>query len=215
MADDYGRMMRRVQPAGPYHVLGWSLGGSLAALVAARLEAQGQSVAFVGLVDPFVPVPVPVPAAGQVEADDWWRDFSRFVAYLLPGVAIESLADLAAAAEPGVDTLARALDREVRRQGATRLDGFASMDGEALAQVFMVARHLKQLSLQAGELMPLTCAADAWLIHGRDPADQARLLRQLAQEGATCSAVAADHFSIMRDEGFLAELLARVRPAVG
>ena len=44
-----------MQPEGPYHLIGWSLGGTLAAMIAARLEADAQTVAFLGLIDPFIP----------------------------------------------------------------------------------------------------------------------------------------------------------------
>ncbi|WP_394842178.1 amino acid adenylation domain-containing protein [Pendulispora brunnea] len=39
------------QPRGPYHLLGWSLGGVLALGVAHVLEARGESVAFLGILD--------------------------------------------------------------------------------------------------------------------------------------------------------------------
>ncbi|CAN7333611.1 amino acid adenylation domain-containing protein [Phenylobacterium sp. LjRoot225] len=47
--------IREIQPQGPYHLLGYSLGGSLAHGVAARLEAQGEAVAFLGLFDTYPP----------------------------------------------------------------------------------------------------------------------------------------------------------------
>jgi len=56
MAIDYCDYIRAVQPQGPYHLLGWSLGGALALQVVSELEAQGQAVAFVGLVDSYLPL---------------------------------------------------------------------------------------------------------------------------------------------------------------
>jgi thioesterase domain-containing protein len=38
MADDYIRRIKRVQPEGPYHVMGWSFGGIVAYEIAARLQ---------------------------------------------------------------------------------------------------------------------------------------------------------------------------------
>ena len=55
MAADYARHIRRRQPMGPYRLLGWSLGGTLAVAVAQVLESQGQAVEFCCLVDPYVP----------------------------------------------------------------------------------------------------------------------------------------------------------------
>jgi len=53
-----------MQPSGPYHLLGWSLGGALSLLVAAELEQRGAQVAFVGLVDSYLPQPT-------LEAPQW------------------------------------------------------------------------------------------------------------------------------------------------
>ena len=43
------------QPHGPYHLLGYSLGGTLAQGIAARLQARGETVAFLGLLDTWPP----------------------------------------------------------------------------------------------------------------------------------------------------------------
>lgn len=47
--------LREVQPQGPYHLLGYSLGGTLAQGLAARLQAAGEEVAFLGLLDTYPP----------------------------------------------------------------------------------------------------------------------------------------------------------------
>jgi amino acid adenylation domain-containing protein len=51
MADRYVREMLTVAPKGPYYLAGWSFGGSVAAHMAARLEAAGNEVAFLGVID--------------------------------------------------------------------------------------------------------------------------------------------------------------------
>jgi enterobactin synthetase component F len=43
------------QPHGPYYLLGYSLGGTLAQGIAARLHARGETVAFLGLMDTWPP----------------------------------------------------------------------------------------------------------------------------------------------------------------
>ncbi|MFI1920289.1 non-ribosomal peptide synthase/polyketide synthase [Nocardia sp. NPDC020380] len=50
-ADRYVAEIRRVQPEGPYHLLGWSLGGVIAHAVAVRLQDQGQRVASLAMLD--------------------------------------------------------------------------------------------------------------------------------------------------------------------
>ncbi|WP_414501300.1 amino acid adenylation domain-containing protein [Zymobacter sp. IVIA_12111.31 C1] len=47
--------LQRVQPHGPYYLIGYSLGGTLAQGVAARLQALGEEVRFLGLLDTYPP----------------------------------------------------------------------------------------------------------------------------------------------------------------
>ncbi|WP_394851110.1 non-ribosomal peptide synthase/polyketide synthase [Pendulispora rubella] len=51
LAREYVRRMRLVQPEGPYALLGWSLGGWIAAAMAAELERAGVPVAFLAIAD--------------------------------------------------------------------------------------------------------------------------------------------------------------------
>ncbi|MFJ4986608.1 non-ribosomal peptide synthase/polyketide synthase [Streptomyces sp. NPDC088732] len=44
-----------VQPSGPYHLLGWSMGGNLAHAVAVRLQQAGQEVALLAMMDAYPP----------------------------------------------------------------------------------------------------------------------------------------------------------------
>ncbi|MFD8721811.1 amino acid adenylation domain-containing protein [Streptomyces sp. NPDC059629] len=55
MADDYLAEIRAVQPTGPYHLLGWSFGGNVAHLIAARLRELGQEVALLAVLDAYPP----------------------------------------------------------------------------------------------------------------------------------------------------------------
>ncbi|WP_433590320.1 amino acid adenylation domain-containing protein [Nocardia sp. CA-145437] len=49
----YVAHMKSVQPEGPYHVLGWSLGGLIAHEVAVQLQAGGDEVALLGMMDSY------------------------------------------------------------------------------------------------------------------------------------------------------------------
>ncbi len=55
MVNDYAEQIRRVQPFGPYHLCGWSFGGIIAHALATHLQALGQEVAFLGLLDTIRP----------------------------------------------------------------------------------------------------------------------------------------------------------------
>ncbi|MFE2018542.1 amino acid adenylation domain-containing protein [Streptomyces sp. NPDC059499] len=55
MAAQYADLVRDRRPTGPYHLAGWSMGGALAVEVAAVLEAAGEHVASVALLDSSVP----------------------------------------------------------------------------------------------------------------------------------------------------------------
>ncbi|TQM25439.1 non-ribosomal peptide synthase protein (TIGR01720 family)/amino acid adenylation domain-containing protein [Nocardia bhagyanarayanae] len=47
----YVKHVRSVQPEGPYHLLGWSLGGVLAHAMAVQLQDEGEEVALLGMMD--------------------------------------------------------------------------------------------------------------------------------------------------------------------
>ncbi|MER0443618.1 amino acid adenylation domain-containing protein [Streptomyces sp. Edi4] len=51
MAADYVRLIREVQPSGPYHLLGWSFGGTVAHEMARLLQKEGDEVALLALLD--------------------------------------------------------------------------------------------------------------------------------------------------------------------
>jgi nonribosomal peptide synthetase CepC len=53
MAADYLEQIRAVQPSGPYYFLGWSLGGRIAQAITALLEAKGEEVGLLTLLDAY------------------------------------------------------------------------------------------------------------------------------------------------------------------
>ncbi|MFJ6483325.1 amino acid adenylation domain-containing protein [Streptomyces sp. NPDC091682] len=59
MAERYLAALREEQPHGPYLLAGWSFGGTVAYEMAARLEAAGEEVAFLGLIDAAAPGTAP------------------------------------------------------------------------------------------------------------------------------------------------------------
>jgi thioesterase domain-containing protein/peptidoglycan/xylan/chitin deacetylase (PgdA/CDA1 family) len=51
MARDYADQIRMVQPSGPYHLLGWSLGGDIAFAIAEELERRGEEIGLLVILD--------------------------------------------------------------------------------------------------------------------------------------------------------------------
>jgi thioesterase domain-containing protein len=51
MARDYADQIRMTQPCGPYHLLGWSLGGNIAFAIAEELERRGQQIGLLVILD--------------------------------------------------------------------------------------------------------------------------------------------------------------------
>ena len=76
MAADYLSFIRRIQPHGPYNLLGWSFGGLVAHAIATQLQSMGEEVALLALLDSY-----PVPQDGaQAAFDDDSENLSRQVA---------------------------------------------------------------------------------------------------------------------------------------
>src|SRR5262249_28686389 len=51
LAERYVRVIRNVQPHGPYRLAGWSAGGVIAYEMARRLLSENESVEFLGMID--------------------------------------------------------------------------------------------------------------------------------------------------------------------
>ncbi|MFE0605647.1 amino acid adenylation domain-containing protein [Streptomyces sp. NPDC058892] len=69
IAEDYVRQIRAVQPEGPYHLLGWSFGAVVAQAMAVALQAAGQEVALLALLDGLPADPARRAADGDPSSD--------------------------------------------------------------------------------------------------------------------------------------------------
>ncbi|PCF94250.1 non-ribosomal peptide synthetase, partial [Vreelandella nigrificans] len=208
MADDYASTIRSIQPQGPYRILGWSLGGTLAAMVAARLEKQGQEVSLLALVDTYVP------GSGQKSEDDWQEDFAAFVSVILPSISSEMVANSAHEAprnEPSETELAILLERLLASDKAHGREGYAALGGEELARIFCVARHLKRLSLQTDTLPALGCEVDCWWSEGRPQKERQALTHQVGQAPRLAIETSEDHFSIVSSNSLLLQVVEKLQ----
>ncbi|WP_338744881.1 amino acid adenylation domain-containing protein [Pseudomonas putida] len=154
MAIDYAQYIRQKQPEGPYQLVGWSLGGSLAVLVANELESQGQKVSMLSLVDSFIPQP------GQVGPDaDWGDDLQGFLSVIL-GVDKQRLKVPTVAA--GCDSAGLERVIEAVRVAQPKLSAYAEIGSAELAHTFVVAMRLKALSQQMPALPGTAADASCW-----------------------------------------------------
>jgi len=95
--------IRKVQPAGPYRLLGWSLGGNIAHALAARLQSDGAEVGLLALVDSYPGEVWPYPP--HLTAAEW--DEFSLLSTLVP--------------EAGAASDIRGTLAELRRSAAERL----------------------------------------------------------------------------------------------
>ncbi|MFD4636448.1 amino acid adenylation domain-containing protein [Lentzea sp. NPDC058436] len=119
VAAGYVERIREIQPHGPYHLLGWSVGGMVAHEMAVELQEAGEEVASLVLLDAY--------------PSDQWRH--------LPAPterdALVALSRIAGQPDPGED-LDRAAVLEALRRGGSAL---AALPSTTLARVTDVVRH--------------------------------------------------------------------------
>ncbi|MFI0260632.1 amino acid adenylation domain-containing protein [Streptomyces sp. NPDC017056] len=126
LVTDYVRQIRSVRPAGPYHLLGWSFGGLAAHAVAVRLQAEGEKVASLTLLDSY-PRDPEVPAAPVEERE-----------------ILTTLLDFAGHGEDatGAEELRIEDVMEILRRGGGPLADIGERHVAALAEVFANSREL-------------------------------------------------------------------------
>ncbi|OOQ43881.1 non-ribosomal peptide synthetase [Pseudomonas fluorescens] len=202
MAQDYVEAIRARQPQGPYHVLGWSLGGALALMVSDLFEQQGQRVAFVGLVDSFVPTQVNAVAS----PDEWRTDLAEFLGATL-GMDGEVIARVLSTESTGDHEAVARIIRAVIDSESDQASGYALLGADELAQTFMVSTRMKALSRQV-ETLPIPQAElHCWWADGNPTAERATLERQQPRLSKV-QTVTAGHFDILQQEECLDAVVA-------
>ncbi|ALG09253.1 non-ribosomal peptide synthetase [Kibdelosporangium phytohabitans] len=132
MARDYLTEIRRVQPSGPYRLLGWSFGGLVAHAIATTLQAEGEQVAFLGLMDSHPagardePAPPEGPEAIRAVLDSLGYRSDAGDAATAIDVLRAARSPLADLGEPGIQAVARVFAANVAasaRHTPGRFDG--------------------------------------------------------------------------------------------
>jgi thioesterase domain-containing protein len=84
--------IRQVSPHGPYRLLGWSFGGVVAHMVASQLQAAGERVERLILLDSYPPPPdYSVADHNGHVSDQTWRDVARGTDLVVPPEATAKL----------------------------------------------------------------------------------------------------------------------------
>ncbi|WP_405359025.1 non-ribosomal peptide synthase/polyketide synthase [Kitasatospora sp. NBC_00085] len=132
MAEDYLEQIRAIQPHGPYHLAGWSLGGLLGHLIATRLQEAGEEVATLAILDAY-------PVINEHEVVE---ERPEDVLRQLLGYLGHDLAEL------GEDPLDYARARSLLDDGDSAIAGLEERHIEALARVGTnIARITQDFSL--------------------------------------------------------------------
>jgi amino acid adenylation domain-containing protein len=136
MAAYYLKFIKAVQKQGGYRLLGYSFGGLLAYEIARQLEASGETVDFVGLLDTAHPE---LTAEGAAKTDD-----AELLVGLFPnlGFSAEQLRLL-----PRSEQLAQVFGKAKQAGYVPR-----AMDNEAIERYFNVCRSNLQMSYQPGKI---------------------------------------------------------------
>ncbi|MFC9995247.1 amino acid adenylation domain-containing protein [Nocardia sp. NPDC127526] len=144
----YVKHIRTVQPEGPYHLLGWSLGGVLAHAMAVQLQDEGEQVALLAMMDSRLQQADSTPvAAPEVSIPE-----------LLGGLLGDRAAELGVDAVPDVTDLADKLSRLP--------EPFSSFGSERIQRVVdsAIASAARNASYRArafdGDLVYFTAARD-------------------------------------------------------
>ena len=199
MAERYYRTLRQAQPQGPYYLLGWSLGGALAMELGKRLEAAGESVAFLGLLDTYVPGhEVPEDQWTSPEAQQTLREHLGMLLPTLTGKALDScierLRDGAPSQWPG-------LFRHWMQEQS--VEPVMADSASQLLHAWAVEQHLRALCW--GYQLPQleTPVHSWWASEPRGRADRLRAGLQVFACLAHSEILQADHLGIVREEGLI------------
>jgi amino acid adenylation domain-containing protein len=210
MAAAYIAELREIQPAGPYWLGGWSLGGLIAFEMARQLRQEGQEIASLVLLDTHLPDPGLLPERMGAR---------QLLAALALQIGVDP-GELAAAQEelaelPAAEQLQPLLER-AHRAGVATTD-FSLADLRRLHETFVANLRAAAsyqprpldvpiLLFQADETRPIEH-------RGVDSSSWA----SLARGAITVMAAPGDHYSMLREPHaeLLAQLLREENPARG
>ncbi|MFC5739985.1 non-ribosomal peptide synthetase [Dyella tabacisoli] len=149
IAADYVAQIRRIQPHGPYRLLGWSLGGLIGHAMAALLQQQGERVECLAMLDafPFVMGETHMDEAAEVQSVLHFLGFHRQARENPP---------------PHMDALIELLCREYNVFELPLIQELLKHDPQLVQRVAALSRH--HLTL-ARRYQPVRIDADVLFFH--------------------------------------------------
>ncbi|WP_194813675.1 non-ribosomal peptide synthetase [Nocardia sp. XZ_19_385] len=154
-AEHYVAQIKSIQPSGPYHLLGWSLGGLIAHEIAVQLQEAGEQVALLSMMDSYR------------LSDEWLEHAIPSVAEIIEEFGSDMLGDTAAELDPGMNL------RDAAELLRSRPGPFAALTVDHLERLYAgytngtVLAHGFRPRTFDGDLVFFTAAADE--INRADP----------------------------------------------
>ncbi|MFJ4184418.1 amino acid adenylation domain-containing protein [Kitasatospora sp. NPDC089509] len=156
MAAEYVARIRTVQPSGPYHLLGWSFGGAVAHAMATRLQAAGERVELLAVLDCYPGTEVARPDTPELRQELLAELLRALNGPAAPGpLTPDQVAALAGTPGPATgEEVAAVVDTFLR--STNLLDKFtpASFDGDLL---FFTADHGRSETAPTAEVWRAHC----------------------------------------------------------
>ncbi|MBF6297743.1 amino acid adenylation domain-containing protein [Nocardia amamiensis] len=129
MARRYAAEIRAVQPEGPYRLLGWSLGGVVAHAVATELQAAGEQVALLAMLDSYP----------DLDVSDFRGTIRQGLAEIgIGGDAISAEGDIHELSEEALDSLHASIPPEL---AVLTKDRLRRIYRSAVRSVELIAEH--------------------------------------------------------------------------
>jgi thioesterase domain-containing protein len=188
MASRYRRAIRLVQPTGPYEVVGYSMGGLIAAEIARGMAAEGEVVALVAVIDTIAPS-VPFP---DISCADALHLISRALGISphFQGDPVRERRDLV---RDFLSHYARA-GKAQKRPGLTDVEHLVD-DIEHLVDLYRINGSAARRYAPAALSTPLSCL----VTRGGEASRSLGRWRVLAAAGLRVECLDADHFQLMHE----------------
>lgn len=190
MAQAYVQRVRVLQPAGPYWLGGWSMGGLLAWEMAQQLKAQGEEVALLAMLDTFPPEVMP-----QIDPD---RLHQHAIAKLRADLT-ESLVEEVPDDADGIARTLEALRVLLVDQGLVAQD----KSGEEVARMLAAYEH-NFWAMQHYEVKPFDQALLLFAAGAGVPDYLSSAWSDYSLGQAQCHSIAANHYTLMKADAIQA-----------